>query len=145
MMGQINLFLAWFLIPETQGMGWITAVGRMVLDMLGVTTQEGDMPSRWVGAVLLLAVVYLVRHFRGALPPEGKIGGKGYVFGQRFVALGNVLGGLFCLFQFTYPLIASPDMARLLNSFTDAFGYWTMACWAIGFSLLYQSSLPVEK
>lgn len=144
-MARINLFLAWFLIPETLGMGWVTAVGRIVLELLGVATQEGDLPSRLVGAVLLLGAVYLVLHFRGSLPPEGKIGGKGYVFGQRFIAAGNVLGALFCLFQFTYLFMANPDVVRLLNGFTDAFGYWTMACWAVGFSLLYQSSLPVEK
>jgi hypothetical protein len=30
----------------------------------------------------------------------------------------------------------------VLNGFTDAFGYWVMALWVIGFSFLYQSSLP---
>lgn len=142
---RINLFLAWFLIPETLGMGWVTAVGRMVLDVLGMTTKEGDIPSRLVGAILLLGAVFLVQYFRGSLPPEGNPSGKGYVFGQRFIWAGNLLGALFCVFQFTHPLVTNQDIWRLLDGFTDAFGYWTMACWTVGFSLLYQSSLPVES
>ncbi|MFY9261863.1 MAG: hypothetical protein WAO71_15335 [Gallionella sp.] len=144
-MARINVFMAWFFIPITLGMGWVAAVGRIVLELLGMTTREGDIPGLLVGAVFLFATVFLVRHFRGSLPPEGKPSGKGYLYGHRLVLAGNILAAMFVIFQITHPLIANHDVRRLLDGFTDAFGYWTLACWAIGFSLLYQSSLPVEK
>lgn len=142
MQARVNLFFAWFLIPQTLAMGWVAAVGRIVLELLGVSTHEGDIPGRLVGALLLLGAVYLVLHFRGSLPPEGKPEGKGYRFGQRLVLAGNLLAALFCIFQYTHPLVANRDVLMLLNGFTDAFGYWAMALWVVGFSFLYQSSLP---
>lgn len=144
-MARINVFMTWFFIPITLGMGWVAAVGRVVLELLGVATHEGDIPGLLVGAVLLLAAVFLVQYFRGSLPPEGKVSGKGYQFGHRLILAGNILAAMFVIFQITHPLIVNHDVRRLLDGFTDAFGYWTLACWAIGFSLLYQSSLPVEK
>jgi hypothetical protein len=141
---RINIFAAWFLIPLTLVMGWVAAAGRMLLELLGVNTYEGDIPGRLVGALLLFGAVYLVLHFRGSLPPEGKPEGKGYKYGQRFVLAANLLAALFCLFQFTHPLIENHDVRLVLNGFTDAFGYWSMALWVVGFSFLYQSSLPVK-
>lgn len=138
---KVNLFMAWFFIPLTLAMGWVAAIGRAVLELLGVNTHEGDIPGRIVGALLLFGTVYLVLHFRGSLPPEGKPDGKGYQFGQRLVLAGNLLSGLFIIFQFTYPLIESRDVHLVLDGFTNAFGYWAMACWVVGFSFLYQSSL----
>lgn len=142
MLPRINLFFAWFLIPQTLGMGWVAFVGRMVLEVLGINTHEGDIPGRLVGAVLVFGAVYLVLHFRGSLPPEGKPEGKGFQFGQRLVLAANLLASMFCIFQFTQFLIENHDIRLVLNGFTDAFGYWTMALWVIGFSFLYQSSLP---
>jgi hypothetical protein len=142
MPSRINLFIAWFLIPQTMAMGFVAAVGRIVLELLGVNTHEGDIPGRLVGAVLLLGAVYLILHFRGALFPEGKPDGKGYRLGQRLVMIANLLAVLFCLFQFTQFLIQNHDVRLVLNGFTDAFGYWVMALWVVGFSFLYQSSLP---
>lgn len=142
MQARINIFVAWFLIPLTLGMGWVAFAGRMLLELLGVNTHEGDIPGRIVGAVLLFGAVFLVLHFRGSLPPEGKPTGKGFNFGQRLVLAANLLASLFCLFQFTQFLIENHDLRLVLNGFTDAFGYWVMALWVIGFSFLYQSSLP---
>ncbi len=142
MSSRINLFIAWFLIPQTMAMGFVAAIGRVVLELLGVNTHEGDIPGRLVGAVLLLGAVYLILHFRGSLFPEGKVDGKGYRLGQRLVMIANVLAAMFCLFQFTQFLIQNHDVRHLLNGFTDAFGYWVMALWVMGFSFLYQSSLP---
>lgn len=142
MWGRVNLFMAWFFIPQTLAMGFVAAIGRVVLELLGVNTHEGDIPGRIVGALLLFGVVYLVLHFRRSLPPEGKSDGKGYQFGQRLVLAGNLLSGLFIIFQFTHPLIGSRDAFLVLDRFTDAFGYWAMACWVVGFSFLYQSALP---
>jgi hypothetical protein len=142
MPSRINLFIAWFLIPQTMAMGFVAAVGRVVLEILGANTYEGDIPGRLVGALLLFGAVYLILHFRGALFPEGKPDGRGYQLGQRLVMAANVLATLFCLFQFTQFLIQNHDVRLLLNGFTDAFGYWVMALWVVGFSFLYQSSLP---
>ncbi|MBI3223295.1 MAG: hypothetical protein HYZ46_09615 [Nitrosomonadales bacterium] len=142
---KVNLFMAWFLIPQTVAMGFVAAIGRVVLELLGATTREGDIPGRMVGALLLFGAVYLVLHFRGSLPPEGKPEGNGFLFGHRLVLAGNVLSSLFILFQFTHPWIESRDVLLVLDKFTDAFGYWTMACWLVGFSFLYQSSLPKKN
>jgi len=144
MQARINIFLAWFFIPQTLAMGWVAAVGRMLLEALGVSTFEGDIPGRIVGALLLLMVVYLVLHFRGSLPPEGKPEGNGYRFGHRAVLLGNVLAASLFVFQFFAPSISDYNTHLVLNQFTTAFGYWVMACWAVGFSFLYQSSMPQE-
>lgn len=144
MQARINLFLAWFFIVQTLAMGWVAAVGRALLETLGVATFEGDIPGRIVGALLLLMLVYLVFHFRGSLPPEGKPEGNGYRFGHRAVLLGNVLAAALFVFQFFAPFIEDYNTHLVLNQFTTAFGYWVMACWAVGFSFLYQSSMPQE-
>ena len=140
MQARINLFFAWFFIPQTLAMGWVAAAGRIVLELLGTDTHEGDIPGRMVGALLLLGAIYLMLHFRGSLPPEGKSGGNGYRFGHRAVLLGNVLAALLFVFQFVAPLIDSYNTHLILDNFTTAFGYWAMACWVVGFSFLYQSA-----
>ena len=139
---KINLFMAWFLIPQTLAMGWVAAVGRVVLELLGATTQEGDIPSRMAGALLLFGAVYTVQHFRGSLPPEGNPEGNGFRFGHRLVMTGNLLAGLLFIFPYISLLIESRDVLMVLSRFTTAFGYWVMAFWVVGFSFLYQSSLP---
>ncbi|MDO9012999.1 MAG: hypothetical protein Q7U78_14540 [Gallionella sp.] len=142
MLARINIFLAWFLIPQTLTMGWVAAIGRIVLELLGVNTYEGDIPGRMVGALLLFAAVYLVLHFRGSLPPEGKPEGKGFRFGHRLLLAANLLAALFIIFQFTHLLIDNRDLFLVLDGFTNAFGVWTMALWVVGFSFIYQSALP---
>ncbi|MEO8332137.1 MAG: hypothetical protein ABI479_06860 [Gallionella sp.] len=134
--------MAWFFIPQTLAMGWVAAIGRVVLELLGVDTHEGDIPGRLVGALLLFGAVYTVLHFRGSLPPEGKPGGNGFRFGHRLVLAGNLLAALLFIFQLTNSLIDNRDVLMVLNKFTTAFGYWVMAFWVVGFSFLYQSSLP---
>jgi hypothetical protein len=42
----------------------------------------------------------------------------------------------------TQHLISSHNLISVLSKFTDAFGYWVLALWAIGFSFIYQSALP---
>lgn len=145
MLSRINLFAAWFLIPLTLQMGWIAFFGRMLLELLGINTHEGDTPGRLVGALLLLGAVYLVLHFRRSLPPEGNPAGKGFAFGQRLVLAANLLASLFCLYQLTEFMVINHNLRLILDGFTDAFGYWVMALWVIGFSFLYQSSLPNQS
>ncbi|MDD2721009.1 MAG: hypothetical protein PHH47_06865 [Gallionella sp.] len=142
---RINLFFAWFLIPQTLLMGWVAVCGRMLLEILGLSTTEGDIPGRLVGSLLLFGAVYLVLYFRQSLPPEGNPAGKGYKTGQRLVLAANLLGGLFVVFQYTFPLIADANVHLLLDGFTNAFGYWAMAVWVVGFSFLYQSALPAQQ
>jgi len=144
MLSRINLFVAWFLIPQTLVMGWVAGIGRLLLELLGANTREGDIPGRLAGALLVFGAVYLVLHFRRSLPPEGKPEGKGYKLGQYMVLAGNLLAGLFVTFQITHVLIENRDLLLILNGFTDAFGYWAMACWVVGFSFLYQSSLAAN-
>jgi len=139
---KVNLFMAWFFIPQTLAMGWVAAAGRVVLELLGATTHEGDIPGRIVGALLLFGAVYLVLHLRGSLPPEGKPEGNGFRFGHRLVMAGNLLAVLLFIFSLTNSLIGNPDVLMVLTRFTTAFGYWAMAFWVVGFSFLYQSSLP---
>ena len=139
---KVNLFMAWFFIPQTLAMGWVAAAGRVVLELLGATTHEGDIPGRIVGALLLFGAVYLVLHLCGSLPPQGKPEGKGFRFGHRRVMAGNLLAVLLFIFSLTDFLIGNPDVLMVLTRFTTAFGYWAMAFWVVGFSFLYQSSLP---
>jgi hypothetical protein len=138
----INLFVAWFLIPQTLAMGWVAFVGRMVLELFGVNTEEEGIPGRVVGAVLLLGAVFLVQFFRGALAPLGNPDGKGYSFGHRLLLIANILAALLFVFPFVWQLIPNRDVVMVLSKFAIAFGYWVMAMWAVGFSFIYQSSLP---
>ena len=75
----LNIFMAWFLIPQTLAMGWVAFVGRMALELFGVITQEEGIPGRIVGALLLLGVVFVVRRLLGGtLPIVGNPDGNGY-------------------------------------------------------------------
>lgn len=141
----VNIFAAWFFMPQTLAMGWVAALGRMLLEMLGAPTHEGDIPGRIVGALLLLLIVYLVWHFMRALPPQGKPEGNGYRLGHRVVLAGNMLAGLLFLFHFFAIGIDSHNALFLLNKLTTVSGYFAMVCFAVGFSLIYQSSLTQKE
>lgn len=145
MQARINLFAAWFLIPQTLAMGWVAAVGRIVLSVSGVETQVENIPGRIVGALLLFGAVFLAQHFRGSLPPEGKPEGNGFRFGHRLVLAGNLLAVMLFIFPFAYRLIESRDVVMVLSKFAIAFGYIAVAGWAVGFSLIYQSALPNQS
>lgn len=137
-----NLFIAWFFIPETLAMGWVAYAGRMLLEVVGVSTGEEDMPGRIVGAMLLLGVLAVVRVMRGSLGPAGKPAGRGYQSGHRWVMAANILAALLFIFPFTWQLLPNRDVVMVFSKFADAFGYWVMAMWGIGFSFIYQSGLP---
>ncbi len=141
----VNIFAAWFFVPQTLTMGWVAAAGRALLGVLGVATPEEGTPGRLVGALLLLLIIYLAFHFLRALPPQGKPGGSGYTLGHRLVLAGNVLAGLLFVFQFFASGIENYNAHLILDKFTTAFGYLAMGCFAIGFSLIYQSALPQEE
>lgn len=141
----LNIFMAWFLIPQTLAMGWIAFVGRMVLELFGINTDEEGIPGRIVGA-LLLGAVFVIHQLRGGnLPIVGNPGGNGYRFGHRMVMLGNVLAILLFVFQLAWHWLSDPNVVMVLAQFTSAFGYWVMALWAIGFSFIYQSTLTVQS
>ncbi|MDX8378630.1 MAG: hypothetical protein R8K48_01080 [Gallionella sp.] len=141
-----NIFLAWFLIPQTLVMGWVAFVGRMVLALFAIDTQEEGIPGRIVGAILLLGVVYLIRRYKGGtLPIVGDPLGNGYRFGHRAIMVANMLATLLFVFQLTWHYLSDPNIVMILAQFTSAFGYWVMALWAIGLSFLYQSmQTPVQ-
>jgi uncharacterized oligopeptide transporter (OPT) family protein len=141
----LNVFVAWFLMMQTLAMGWVAASGNIMLQMLSVPTHEGDIPGRIVGALLLLLVIYLVWHFLHGLPPQGKEGGNGYKLGHRVILAGNIMAALLFVFHFFAGDIESYNTHLVLNTFTTSFGYFAMGCFAIGFSLIYQSSLPQEE
>jgi hypothetical protein len=138
----INLFVAWFLIPQTLVMGWVAFAGRMLLEVFGVSTAEEAIPGRILGAVLLLGAIFLIQFWRGSLAPLGKPEGKGFRFGHRLVLVANVLAALLFVFPLTWHWIPSQNAVMVLSKFAVAFGYWVMALWAVGFSFIYQSSLP---
>lgn len=142
MHARINLFFTWFFIPQTLAMGWVAGIGRVVLELAGADTREGDIPGRLVGALLLLGAIYLVLHFRRSLPLEGKPEGQGYRFGHRLLLAANLLAAVLFLFPFTSHLVENRDVLMVASKFTTAFGYWAMALWVVGFSFLYQSTLP---
>lgn len=138
---ELNIFLAWFLIPQTLAMGWVAAVGRVLLELFGTDSQEEGIPGRIVGALLLLGAVFVIRRLLGGtLPIVGNPDGKGYRFGHRLILTGNILAAALFVFQFAWHWIPSAAVVMVLAQFTSAFGYWVMALWAIGFSFLYQST-----
>ena len=141
----LNLFAAWFFLTHMVVMGWVAAAGNLLLEMLGVPTQEGFVPGRMVGALLLMFVIYLVFHFMRALPPQGKPEGNGFTIGHRVVLAANILACMLFVFQFFEPGITDHNTHLLLEKFTTFFGYFSMGCYAVGFSLIYQSSLPQEE
>lgn len=140
-----NLFAAWFMIPQTLAMGPVAAAGHALLGALGAGAREGDVPGRIVGALLLFGAVFLVQHFRGSLPPEGKPGGSGFRLGHRLVLAANLLAAVLLVFTFTDRLIESRDVVMVLSKFAAASGYIAVAGWAVGFSLIYQSALPNQS
>ncbi len=141
----LNIFAAWFFMFQTLAMGWVAAAGNALLGTLGAPVPEGSVPGRIVGALLLLLFIYLAWHFMRGLPPQGKAEGNGYRLGHRVVLAGNILAGMLFAFQFFEYAIEGYNTHLVLNTFTTAFGYFAMGCFAIGFSLLYQSTLPQEK
>lgn len=140
-----NIFAAWFFMLQTLAMGWVAASGNILLEMLAVPTHEGDVPGRIVGALLLMLIIYLAWHFMRGLPPHGKPEGNGYKVGHRVLLAGNVLACLLFVFHLFASGIEGYNTHLILNTFTTSFGYFAMGCFAIGFSLVYQSSLPQEK
>ncbi len=142
MHARINLFFTWFFIPQTLAMGWVAGVGRIVLELAGANTHEGDIPGRLVGALLLLGAIYLVLHVRRSLPLEGKPEGQGYRFGHRLLLAANLLAAVLFFFPFTSHLIENRDVLMVASKLTTAFGYWAMGLWVVGLSFLYQSTLP---
>jgi formate-dependent nitrite reductase membrane component NrfD len=137
-----NMFAVWFFLPHTLAMGWIAFAGRMLLELLGANTQEGDIPGRLAGMVIWLTVIVLVRHrFAGKLPIVGNPAGNGYRFAHRLLFIANILAALLLAFEFKKPYLDNHDLIHVLSTFTDAFGYWVMGMWAVGLSFLYQSTL----
>ena len=133
--------MAWLLIPQTLAMGWVAFGGRMVLELFGMDTQEEGIPGRIVGALLLLITVFMIRRLLGGtLPILGNPDGNGYRFGQRLILAGNILAASLFVFQLTWHWLPGSVVVMLLAQITSAFGYWVMPIWAIGFSMLYQST-----
>lgn len=141
----VNIFAAWFFMPQTIFMGWVAAAGGMLLNLLGLATIEGDIPSRAVGALLLLAGVFTVWYMLRGLPPQGKEGGNGYTFGHRLTLVGNVMAACLFVFHFFALQITDYNTHLVLDKFTTMFGYLCMGFFAGGFSFIYQSSLPQEE
>jgi hypothetical protein len=138
----LNVFIAWFLIPQTLAMGWIAFFGRMVLELFGIVTQEEAIPGRLVGALVLLVMVWVIRKLMGDnLPLVGNSSGKGFRTGHRLISFANILAAALFVFQICWHWLPNPEMTYIIANFTSAFGYWVMALWAIGFSLVYQSTL----
>ena len=142
MQARINLFAAWFLIPQTLAMGWMAAVGRGVLSLSGVETPEEGVPGRIVGALLLFGAVFLAQYFLGGrLPPDGKPEGNGFRAGHRLVLAANLLAAMLFIFPFVHHLVESRGAAMVLSKLAIAFGYIAVVGWAVGFSFIYQSAL----
>jgi hypothetical protein len=141
----VNLFAAWFFLTQLVMGGWVAGAGNLLLEVLGVQTQEGFIPGRMVGALLLMFVIYLVWYFKRVLPPQGKPEGNGYTIGHRVVFAANILACLLYVFRFFEPAITDYNTHLVLDQFTTSFGYFAMGCFAVGFSLIYQSSLPQEQ
>jgi hypothetical protein len=141
----LNVFLAWLLMLEVVAMGWIAFAGRMLLELLGANTYEGDIPGRLVGLILLFGALISIAILRGSLKPVGKPGGNGFGWGHRLVLGANMLAAVLFCYEFAKPYMQDRALVLLIANFTDAFGYWVLAMWAVGFSLIYQSALSVTS
>ena len=125
-------------------MGWVAFAGRMVLELFGLVTQEEAIPGRLVGALVLFCVVYVTRVLMGGvLPLVGNPAGNGYRSGHRLIFSANILAAALFVFQLAWHWLPNPEVIMVMATFTSAFGYWVMAMWAIGFSLVYQSTQAV--
>ena len=143
-LADLNIFAAWFFIPQTLVMGWVAFAGRLVLELFGMPTSEEAIPGRIVGALMLLFAVYVLRILLGnTLPIIGNPGGNGYRLGHRLILSANILAATLFIFQLGWHLLPNPSVVLVLSDFTSAFGYWVMALWAIGFSFVYQSTQTV--
>lgn len=142
---ELNIFMAWFLIPQTLAMGWVAAVGRVLLELFGTATHEEEIPGRIVGALLVLSVLFMLRRLLGGtLPIVGNPDGNGYLWGHRLIFTGNILAGALFVFQLSWHWLPNPNVVMVLAQFTSAFGYWVMPLWAAGFSFIYQSTQPAH-
>jgi hypothetical protein len=138
----INIFMAWLLIPQTLAMGWVAFTGSQVLQLFGLANQEEGIPGRIVGLLILVVAVFAIRNFLGGtLPIEGNPSGNGYRSGHRLIFAANLLAATLFIFQIFWHVLPSPAVVWVLASLSSAFGYWVMAMWAVGFSFIYQSSL----
>ncbi len=145
-LSELNIFIAWFLIPQTLAMGWVAAVGSFILELFGVATEEQGIPGRIVDALLLLVVVLVLRRLHGGpLPIVGNPEGNGYRFGHRLILTGNILAASLFVFQLVWHWIPNAAAVMVLAQFTSAFGYWVMALWMVGFSFVYQSTLSGQS
>ncbi len=142
---QVNIFAAWFFMVDTIFMGWVAKTGEILLQLLGVPAVEGDVPSRIIGALLLLIAMFAVLYFLKRLPPEGAPGEKDYLFGHRLVLIGNLLALSLFVFQMFATTIADYNTHLILNKFTTAFGYLCLGFFAVGFSFIYQSSMRQQE
>jgi hypothetical protein len=144
-LANVNIFFAWFLIPQTLAMGWVASIGRMMLELFGMTTAEEANPGRILGAIILLFAIGLVRYLMGhSLPIVGNQNGNGYKLGHRLILAANILAAILFIFQLCWHWLPNPAVVYVLASFTSAFGYWVMTLWAVGFSFLYQSTRADE-
>ncbi len=137
----LNIFMAWFFIPQTLAMGWVAFVGRLILELFGIVTPEEAIPGRIAGAIILLCGVYVLRLLMGkSLPIVGKPEGNGYKLGHRLILTANILAATLFIFQLGWHSLPNSAMVLVFASFASAFGYWVMALWAVGFSFIYQST-----
>ena len=137
-----NLLAVWFLIPETVATGWFSTAGEWALRLAGVEVQPDTPLCRAAGAVLLLLIVLAVRFRLGYLPVVGNPAGQGFRGGHQLLLGGNLLAALVFAFPFIFSLLPNPALMLLASVLAILFGCVALALWAIGFSLLHQSTQP---
>jgi phosphoglycerol transferase MdoB-like AlkP superfamily enzyme len=143
MLAKGNLFVAWFLIAQIFLNDVLATVGAGVLGVLGMHPELANMFGWLVGAMLLAAVLLIVRNVLGELPPGvGKPGGKGYRLGHTLLLASSWLAlGVYVVPMFIAS-IASHNAQVLLASFAIGFMYTALGLFGFGLSLIYQSALP---
>ena len=139
----INVFVAWFLIGQIFFRNVLNIVGAWLLSTLGMPAPLDEQFSWLVGALLLLAVLLILRNALGELPPGvGKREGKGYRLGHRVLLASSVLAlGVYVLSIFESQ-IHSEFLLVTTVMFVMDFTYIAMALFGVGISLIYQSAQP---
>lgn len=140
----LNLFVAWLLIPETVATRWVDGAGHLLLSLTGNDDLRHDAPARLLGAALLAVLVGAVWFWRG-LPFMGDPAGKGYRSGHRLVLAANVLAGSLFVYSFVFASFHSHALTLLMSVLALISGFASMALWAIGFSITFNSSELARK
>ena len=143
MKAKINLFVGWYMTLQVFFSTILAQLGAVLLGLLGMSVPSARHYGGLVAALMLLAVLLILRNTVGELPPgTGKPGGKGYKLGHGLVLASSVLALGTYVLPFFISSIQNPGTVDALSTFSIGIMYPSLALFGIGLSFIYQSTLP---